>query len=77
MSAGLRAAVRVSHRRAEDVFDRADQPAYLAAFQLGTVNLFRGEDAQTISVIDSPVLMILSPLRMVPFLIRTSDTTPR
>ena len=42
----------IAHRRAEDVFDRADQPANLAAFQLGTVNLFRGKDAQTVGVID-------------------------
>ena len=36
---------RIADRRAENIFDGANQPAYLAAFQLGTVNLFRREDA--------------------------------
>ncbi len=45
---------RIADRRAENIFDGANQPAYLAAFQLGTVNLFRREDAQAVGVIHLP-----------------------
>ena len=41
----------VPYRRAEDVFNRTDQPANFTAVKLGTVNLLRGEDAETVSVI--------------------------
>ena len=42
----------IANRRAEDVFNRTNQPTYLAAFQLGTVNLFWREDPQAVGVID-------------------------
>ena len=45
---------RIADRRAKDVFNGANQPAYLAAFQLGTVHLLRREDAQAIGVIHLP-----------------------
>ena len=68
-SAGLRAPVGIAHWRTENVFNGTNQPTHLAAFQLGTVNLFWCEDPETVCVIDWPVLitLILSPLRMVPF----------